>query len=72
VASLIRPRPLFIQTGKADDTALWPQVIEEFDAARERYCKLNMPELLDINLHDGGHEIRVEPGIRFLKKWLAK
>jgi hypothetical protein len=31
-----------------------------------------MPELLDINLHNGGHEIRVEPGIRFLKKWLAK
>ena len=42
------------------------------DAARERYCKLNIPELIDIDLHDGGQEIRVESGIRFLKKWLAR
>jgi hypothetical protein len=47
-------------------------VIEELDAARERYCKLNIPELIDIDLHDGGQEIRVESGIRFLKKWLAR
>ena len=72
MASLICPRPLLIQTGKADGIAWWPQVIEEFDAARERYCKLNMPELIDIDLHDGGQEIRVESGIRFLKKWLAR
>jgi hypothetical protein len=30
-----------------------------------------MPELIDIDLHNGGHKIRVESGIRFFKKWLA-
>jgi hypothetical protein len=35
VASLICPRPLLIQHGKPDHIAHWPQVVEEFDAARK-------------------------------------
>ena len=31
-----------------------------------------MPELIDIDLQNGGHEIRVESSIRFLTKWLAR
>jgi hypothetical protein len=31
-----------------------------------------MPELIDIDLHNGGHEIRAESGIGFLMKWLAR
>lgn len=72
VVSLICPRPLLLQTGKADRIAWWPQVIEELDASREHYRRLGMPERVDIDLHDGGHEIRVESGVAFLKRWLEK
>lgn len=70
VASLICPRPLLVQTGKADRIAWWPQVIEELDASREHYRKLGVPERIGMDLHDGGHEIRVESGVAFMKRWL--
>jgi hypothetical protein len=72
VVSLICPRPLLVQTGKADRIAWWPQVIEELDASRAHYRKLGMSERIDVDLHDGGHEIRVESGVAFLKRWLGK
>jgi hypothetical protein len=31
-----------------------------------------MSERIDMDLHDGGHEIRVESGVAFLKRWLEK
>jgi dienelactone hydrolase len=70
VVSLICPRPLLIQTGKEDKIAHWPQVIEEFEASREHYKKLGMAERMEMDLHDGGHEARIESGIRFLTRWL--
>jgi len=70
VVSLICPRPLLVQTGKKDGIAWWPQVIEEFEASREHYSKLRIADRIEMDLHDGGHEIRVESGMPFLKKWL--
>lgn len=72
VAGLICPRPLLIQTGKKDGIAWWPQVVEEFEAAREHYRRLGIEERIEMDLHDGGHEIRLESGIRFLKRWLGR
>jgi hypothetical protein len=72
VASLICPRPLLVQTGKKDNIAWWPQVIEEFDASKEHYKRLGIADRIEMDLHDGGHEIRVESGVPFLKKWLSK
>jgi len=71
-ASLICPRPLLIQHGKKDGIAWWPQVIEEFDAAKEHYRKLGVEERIALDLHEGGHEISLESGLLFLKKWLAR
>ena len=70
VVSLICPRPLLVQTGKKDSIAWWPQVIEEFDASKEHYRKLGVADRIEMDLHDGGHEIRVESGVGFLNKWL--
>jgi hypothetical protein len=70
VASLICPRPLLVQTGKKDGIAWWPQVIEEFQASKEHYKKLGIANRIEMDLHDGGHEIRVESGMNFLEKWL--
>jgi dienelactone hydrolase len=68
--SLICPRPLLVQTGKKDGIAWWPQVIEEFEASKEHYRKLGIQDRMAIDLHDGGHEIRVESGVEWMRKWL--
>jgi len=70
VVSLICPRPLLVQTGKKDGIAWWPQVVEEFEASREHYRKLAVADRIEMDLHEGGHEIRVDSGVRFLKRWL--
>ena len=69
-ASLICPRPLLIQTGKLDRIAHWPQVIEEFEASREHYQKLGVAERIEMDLHEGGHECRIQSGVEFLTRWL--
>ena len=69
---LICPRPLLIQTGKLDRIAHWPQVIEEFEASREHYQKLGLAERIEMDLHEGGHECRIESGVKFLRRWLME
>jgi hypothetical protein len=71
VASLICPRPLLVQAGKKDSIAHWPQILEELDASKEHYRKLGIEDRIGIDLHDGGHEIRLDSGLQFLKKWLG-
>lgn len=70
VVSLIAPRALMIQHGKKDGIAYWPQVEEEFKKGRQHYEHLQMADRMELTLHEGGHEAIVEPGIRFLNKWL--
>ena len=70
VVSLICPRPLMIQTGKKDGIAWWEQVIEEFELSRVHYDRLGLGDRIEFDLHEGGHEVRVETGMRFLEKWL--
>jgi dienelactone hydrolase len=70
VISLICPRPLLIQHGKQDRIAYWPQVIEEFEIAKTHYEKLNIPERIQMDMHEGGHEAIIESGMGFMKKWL--
>ena len=67
---LICPRPLLIQTGKLDRIAHWPQVVEEFEASRRHYEKLGIAERIEMDLHEGGHEARVDSGVKFLTRWL--
>jgi dienelactone hydrolase len=70
VASLICPRPLMVQHGKQDHIAWWPQVVEEFEAARQHYRRLGIDNRIAMDLHDGVHEIGLESGMAFLKRWL--
>ncbi len=70
VVSLICPRPLLIHHGKKDNIAYWPQVVEEFNAAKVHYNKLSMDDRIELTLHEGGHEAIVETGITFLNKWV--
>lgn len=71
VASLICPRPLMVQHGKRDSIAYWPQVEEEFNAARSHYEKLGLKDRAQLVLFEGGHEIELPSGLEFLTRWLA-
>jgi hypothetical protein len=71
LVSLICPRPLMIQAGKCDGISWWPFLVEEFERSREHYARLGLSERIELNLHEAGHEIRFDPGIKFLKKWLS-
>jgi hypothetical protein len=71
VVSLICPRPLLIQHGKQDRIAHWPQVIDEFNIAKTHYEKLGIPQKIQIDMHEGGHEAIPGSGVQFLKKWLS-
>ena len=70
LASLICPRPLFIEQGKADGIAWWPQVVEEYEQTAAHYERLGLGDRVELGLHEGGHEIRMEGSLEFLKKWL--
>ncbi|NLO05059.1 MAG: hypothetical protein GX131_04435 [candidate division WS1 bacterium] len=70
LVSLICPRPVMSQTGKADGIAWWPWVEEEFARTREHYERLGVGDRFEPDLHEGGHEIRVDAGLRFMAQWL--
>lgn len=71
LASLICPRPLLIEAGKCDGIAWWPQVVAEFEHTREHWKKLGLEERCEMDLHEGGHEIRGTRSFEFLKTWLV-
>jgi len=70
VVSLICPRPLLIQTGKKDGIAWWEQVIEEFELSRAHYEKLGIGDRAELDINEGGHEVRLDTGMPFMEKWL--
>ena len=70
LASLICPRPLLVEQGKADGIGWWPQMLQEYEATCEHYRKLGIEDRIEIDCHEGGHEIRMEKSLDFLKKWL--
>ena len=70
LASLICPRPYMVQTGKCDGIAWWPQVVDEFNRTRAHYEALGLADRCELDLHEGGHEIRLEGALPFLRKWL--
>ena len=69
--SLICPRPFMIQAGKQDSISWFPFLLEEYRKAKEHYEKLEIGEKLILDLHSGGHEVRVSEGMNFLKKFLV-
>lgn len=70
VVSLVCPRPMMILTGKKDGIAHWPQVVNEFKEAMVPYERLNIGNRIKLLLDEGGHEVVVDEGIKFLTKWL--
>ena len=70
LVSLICPKPLLIQTGENDPVSFAPLVRDEFEAAHVHYQKLGIGERIEWFLHSGDHEVHIDSGMRFSKKWL--
>lgn len=68
--SLMIPRALMLQSGKADGIAWWPDLIPVFERLRDHFARLGLEDRVALDLHEGVHEIRVETGLAFLEKHL--
>ena len=71
VITLICPRPVMIHHGKKDRIGHWADLAEEFRRARAHYEKLGIADRMEMDMHEGGHEARIESGLRFMRQWLT-
>lgn len=72
IASLIAPRFLFIEHGKKDPIFPIESTVKACEKVRAVYEFLGVPENLDWEFFDGGHEIYANKSIAWLKKILQK
>ncbi len=70
LAALICPRPLLIEAGRQDGACYWPMVESEFAKVLKIYENAGVSERVELDLHDGGHEIHGVRSFRFLDSWL--
>ena len=70
LAELICPRPLLIEAGRRDGACHWRMVVSEFAKVRGLYGNSGVDERVELDLHDGGHEIHGLRSFPFLDRWL--
>ena len=70
LASLICPRPLFIEAGARDKVCYIEDVRKEFHLARDHYNRLAIGERIQLGVHDGAHAFHGVESFDFLDKWL--
>jgi dienelactone hydrolase len=71
LASLVCPRPLFVEHGKKDGIGWWEYVQEEFGRVQTIYERLGIGERAAIGLHEAGHIADGEESLPFLERWLS-
>jgi fermentation-respiration switch protein FrsA (DUF1100 family) len=72
LASLIAPRPLFVEHGQQDAVAPSEWALPEFERARAHYARLGVPERIEIDRFPGPHRIWGDASFRFLDRWLGR
>jgi dienelactone hydrolase len=70
LASLICPRPLFIEAGTQDKVCYVEDVRKEFILAREHYNRLGIGERIQLGIFEGQHAFHGVESFAFLDKWL--
>lgn len=70
LVSLICPRPLMVQIGKNDAIGWWPDIVEEYEQAREHWVQLGLEDRIALDLHEQGHVVRAEVGVDWIIKWI--
>ena len=46
-------------------------MLKDYEDATLHYRELEIDDHLEIDLHEGGHEIRLNRSLSFLKEWLG-
>jgi len=72
VASLIAPRPVFIEQGTADRVVYYPMAQGEFERLKRIYERLGVGDRAQFGLFEGGHVVHGEAAFAFLDKWLKR
>lgn len=70
VASLICPRPVFIEQGERDPVVWRPMAEKAFAELRAHYEKLDLAPRAEIGIFDGGHEVHGDEAFLFLDRCL--
>lgn len=72
LASLIAPRPLYIDLGRKDEIFLTPGTEAAHKQLSEIYARSGKPENLTFHIHEGGHEVDPDDApIDFLERHLG-
>ncbi len=72
IASLICPRPFYIEQGSRDEVVWWPMAKEQFDIVRGYYRRLGLEDRAQMEVFEGVHEMHGGGSIEFLKRWLMR
>jgi dienelactone hydrolase len=72
IAALLAPRPLLIEAGTRDDIFPLAAVEDAYARVQEVYTKLGVPDHLDKDIFEGGHQISGAKAYDFLWRWLER
>ena len=70
ICSLICPRPVHIEQGRADRVAYWQMAQEEFKTVQGYYQQLGIDDRATFEVFEGGHVVAGQEAFTFLAKWL--
>ena len=70
IASLICPRPFFVEAGTEDRVFWLEHVKEEFAQLQSIYARLGIPERVELGIFEGPHVIHAVESFAFLDRWL--
>jgi hypothetical protein len=70
LASLVAPRPLFIESGTLDTAAYFKDGFIEFTRTRDIYRRLGLEDRVEFGLFRGLHLIHGTKALAFLDRWL--
>lgn len=70
LASLICPRPLFVEHGEQDSIGWWEHVRDEFARVEDHYRRLGIADRVGLDIHEHGHIVHGEQAFPFLDRWL--
>lgn len=72
VASLIAPRPLFLEQGKHDPICPLPAVRQAYLKLRYAYDTMGAGQHLDMEIFEGGHRFWGQRSLGWIGRWLRK
>lgn len=70
MAALIAPRPFMVERGHDDGVGIDEWVAYEYAKVRRLYSRLKMPERTTLEFFSGGHEIKLQGTLEFLKQFV--